>query len=398
MFNHGFRKCTFFLFAYWHDPRWRKFVGATVKIWDLAHNLTQIGHKVVLYLPKYGFSKNRVPFKIVEIPLWDIPFLRKISFNLFLCLYLLSSFFNKRPDVVYMRRMNSIIPALYAKLRSVLLFYEVNDDPFRKAYHKGSKIAFEIRARLAAKLDEINLSLCNILFVISPAIKRKIQERIPALPSDKFRVTPSGANTELFKPLGRNKCRSTLDLDPQKKYVGFIGTLLSHQGIDVLIDAAPLILGKEPQSLFLIIGEGPMKRFWQNRIVKEELENWFIFPGQVDYEEMPVWIGSMNVCVAPFLKTAGLRSPVKLFDYMACGRAVVASSIKGTTDEFLSSGAIKLIPPENPSRLAEAITELLHHSEKADQMGRKGHKLVIENFDRKAIANLISEEAISCKG
>ena len=71
-------KLRFYLFAYWHDPRWKKFVGATVKIWDLADNLTKNGHEVILFLPKYNFDSTSVMFRVVEVPVFNIPFLRPL--------------------------------------------------------------------------------------------------------------------------------------------------------------------------------------------------------------------------------------------------------------------------------------------------------------------------------
>ena len=135
-------KLTFYIFAYWHDPRWKKFVGATIKIWDLADNLSKLGHEVVLFLPKYHFDTKNIPFRVVEIPLVNVPILRLFSFNFLLSFYLLASFSQKRPDVVYVRRMTSIIPLLYAKLRKAVLFYEVNDDPYINVHAEGSRVSF----------------------------------------------------------------------------------------------------------------------------------------------------------------------------------------------------------------------------------------------------------------
>ena len=67
------KKITFFLFAYWHDPRWKGFVGATVKIWDFAQNLASFGHDVVLFLPGYKIRRSRLAFKLVEILLDERP-------------------------------------------------------------------------------------------------------------------------------------------------------------------------------------------------------------------------------------------------------------------------------------------------------------------------------------
>ena len=67
------KKLNILIFAYWHDKRWKGFVGATVKIWDLAHNMAQLGHDVVLFLPNYDYSKNNLPFRLVQVPLLDFP-------------------------------------------------------------------------------------------------------------------------------------------------------------------------------------------------------------------------------------------------------------------------------------------------------------------------------------
>lgn len=386
---------SFYLFAYWHDPRWKKFVGATVKIWDLANNFSKLGHDVVLFLPKYHFNTNNIHFKVVEIPFLNLPFLRSLSFNFFLTFFLMRFFFKTHPDIIYARRMGSIIPGIYARLVKAVFFYEVNDDPYKKTYHEGSLTAFRIQSYISEKQDKINLKLCRRAFVITKEISEKIQKVNPDLEVDKLIVMPSGANIDLFKPMSRQECRVHLSIQPNKKYVGFAGTLLKHQGIEVLINASHAILKKESSAAFLVVGEGPMKEIWMKEVERQGLKDCFIFAGQVDYEDMPHWIGAMDICVAPFLCSAGLRSPVKIFDYMACGRPVVASNIEGTTDIFAGTGAITLVEPENPQILASAIINLLGNKEKAKSMGQKGRSLVAKNYDRQSIAKIVSGEAYS---
>ena len=109
---------TYFLFAYWHDYRWTKFVGASVKIWDLAQNLSALGNTVVLFLPKYQFNTINLPFKVVEVPLINKPVLRFISFNLLLIVYLIYYYAKDRPEIIYVRRMNSIVPIIFKDLES----------------------------------------------------------------------------------------------------------------------------------------------------------------------------------------------------------------------------------------------------------------------------------------
>ena len=383
----------YYLFAYWHDSKWKGFVGASVKIQDLAHNLAKMGNDVVLFIPKNNFKKEDFVHKIIEIPFINYPFLRLFSFNLFLLIFLTIQLFKKTPSVVYVRRMNSLIPALYAKICRAIFFYEINDDPYSQHYKKKSNIVSFLRAKISIKQDEINLKLCDSAFVITKEIIEKIHSKNPNLKKNKLDVMPSGANIDLLKPLDKIRCREILKLKKDKKIVCFAGTLLEHQGLEILIESAPQILKNIPDTIFLIIGEGPQKQNWIDLVKKQNLDQNFFFSGQILYKDIPGWINAADLCIAPFMNYAGLRSPVKIFDYLACGKAVVASKIKGTTDLFEKSGAVLLVEAENPKILAKKIIELLNDEKKAKQMGADGRRFVLMNFDRMKIAKKISERA-----
>ncbi|MDY6853505.1 MAG: glycosyltransferase family 4 protein [Thermodesulfobacteriota bacterium] len=293
--------------------------------------------------------------------------------------------------------MGSIIPSIYARLINSLFFYEINDDPYRRIYQEGSLTRFRIRKFLSEFQDKINLKLCQRAFVITKEILGKILNENPGLQATKFVELPSGANTDLFRPMPVRESRARLNIDLEEKYVGFAGTLLRHQGIDVLIDAAPLILEKESSTRFVIIGEGPMKETWMKAVESKGLNMRFLFSGQIDYEDMPTWISAMDICISPFVQSAGLRSPVKIFDYMACGKPVIASRIEGTTDVFNQSEAIKFVEPGDTEALSDAIIDLLANQKKAAQLGENGRRFIVAKYDRKFLANRIYKEAFSCK-
>jgi glycosyltransferase involved in cell wall biosynthesis len=139
-----------------------------------------------------------------------------------------------------------------------------------------------------------------------------------------------------------------------------------------------------------------MKDSWIKRAAARDVGDRFHFVGEVDYEEVPVWLGAMDVCVAPFLRSAGLRSPVKLFDYMACGRPVVASKIEGTTDIFERCSGMILIPPEDTGVLSENILALLEAPKRSEKMGAEGRAFVAAMYDRASFARRIIAEAGAC--
>lgn len=368
-------------------------MGATVKIRDLAVNLSRMNHRVVLFLPRYGFKFRFHGLQSVEVPFIDLPVLRPLSFNLSLLVLLIVKGLSERADVVYIRRLNSLLPALWSKLFKIKLFYEVNDDPYSKTEQKGLRGFYGFWALLCQKVDEMNLRMAHKAFVISEAVMQKICYKLPVINPQNLLLLPSGANTELFRPLKAELCRLKLNLDRDLQYIGFSGSLLHHQGLDTLIDSASLVLKKLPRCRFVIIGEGPMRDIWEKRVADKAMQRRFLFVGQVEYEDMPDWIGAMDLCVAPFLREAGLRSPVKIFDYLACGRATVASMIPGTTDVFADSGAVELVEPEDPAKLAEKLVHLLNNRGKRSKMAQSGPEFIRARYDRLELAKKISATA-----
>lgn len=390
---------TFFVFAYWHDPRWRGFVGAGVKIRDMARNLAERGHRVTLFLPRSGFAKKNRPFAVIEIPLLNLPGLRSISYNIFLFCHLVFLWRSLQPDVVYLRRTSLIVPLLYAKMKKAAFYLEINDDPFAGRREEGGRVKFRLRSFLSETLDRINIRFADRCFAISGAVIEKIGRRMPAVPSGKMIIMPSGANTDLMQPRETEQARRTVGLDANLHYIGFVGSLLSHQGVEYLIEAAPSIIRSVPTARFLIVGEGPMKRIWKEQAGAKGLERFFIFTGEIAYDELPPWINVMDVCVAPYHRDAGLRSPVKVFDYLACGKAVVASEVDGITGLFRNAPLVTLVRPDSAPALAAAVVKALSRPGgpvMAERMA--AHRWVRERFDRRRMAGLVADEALRQSG
>ena len=206
-------KLNILIFAYWHDEGWKGFVGATVKIWDLAHNLTKLGHDVVLFLPKHDIPTDDLPFRLVQVPLLDLPFVRSLSFSFLLAFSLFWYSLNAKPDIVYIRRGISIVPALFAKFKRISLIYEVNDDPYAVSLGQSASPKARFANWLSVKTDQIALSWCDVAFVVTAEIRDKMVRRLPNIDPQKIGVMPSGTNTDLYHPIDKIKCRSKLYLE-----------------------------------------------------------------------------------------------------------------------------------------------------------------------------------------
>ena len=118
-----------------------------------------------------------------------------------------------------------------------------------------------------------------------------------------------------------------------------------------------------------------------------------IFMGMVPYQRVPLYINASDVCAAPFVKVRNERSgvsPLKLCEYLACRKPVVASKLSGLEILEQNNTGI-LVKPENPEALANAIIRLLQNSDCRNQMGENGRRYVVENRSWESVAKRVAE-------
>ena len=203
------------------------------------------------------------------------------------------------------------------------------------------------------------------------------------IPADKIVVIPNGANTDLFKPMDQNAVKDVLGLNHENKYVCFVGKLLPWQGLEYLVQAAPLVLEKVPEAKFLIVGDGMMQKELEAMTKKLDLEDKFVFTGSVPFEDVPKYINASDVCVAPFSRARNEKiglSPLKIYEYMACGKTVVGSDIKGVGDFLEDFNAGISFASEDYAGFAQAIIKLLLDENIRKIMGNNGRVVVIKKY------------------
>jgi glycosyltransferase involved in cell wall biosynthesis len=387
---------TFFILSYEYDPVVKGDIGGYRKIWELAENLERLGHQVVLFSPRLEARGEGRPGTVIDVLFCDLPVLRPLTIYLFLFLAPLLRARRMRPDILYIRTLHSPLPALLAKLLPARLIVEVNGDSYAQLKAAGSST---LRLSLVKWIDGINLRFADRVIPITRGLQRMVHERY-GLALEQTSVIESGSNVDLFRPEDPKTCRERLHLDPKGCYVGFMGTFFHYQGIDTLIEAAPKILERVPDARFLIVGDGVMREAWQTRVVADGLRDAFLFPGRVPYAEAPDYINSMDVCIAPFLSTRGETSPLKLFDYLACGKPVVVSDISSVREVIRDSGGMVAVTAEEPGALAEAIIALLADEGRRRLLGERGRAFVVAHHSWRSVAHrvaIVCQEAIEAR-
>jgi glycosyltransferase involved in cell wall biosynthesis len=123
------------------------------------------------------------------------------------------------------------------------------------------------------------------------------------------------------------------------------------------------------------------------------LQDHFIFTGHVPYREVPTYIGAMDICVAPHHEDTNQASPVKLFDYMAAGRPIIASDIEVAREIIDDTGCAVLTPPNHPEVLAENIIALINNETLRHELAENGRRCAREKYDRKILTKSIFSDS-----
>ena len=118
----------------------------------------------------------------------------------------------------------------------------------------------------------------------------------------------------------------------------------------------------------------------------------FHFTGKIPHIEVPNYVSSADVCVAPFVRARNVNtlSPLKLYEYMSCGKAIVASDISAVRESLGKYDCGIVVQPGDPRELAHAIIRILEDSNLALRIGKEARQIALQFFSWRTTAEKIS--------
>jgi glycosyltransferase involved in cell wall biosynthesis len=371
------------LFLYVYEPGLGGEMGGVRKLVGLARGFQRTGHTVRVIAP--GFLRLDEPtLEVVTYGALSAPVLRPLSAYLAMVWVAWRRARLAPPDLVYARTNRSVLPGLLARGLGARFVFEVNGDAFGEQGWRGGIL----RALTILVADWINCRLASLVVAITPGLKAMVEGRY-RVPAEKVCLIPSGTDLQVIRPLDPRACRAALGLPPDGAVVVFLGVLYHHQGVQTLLAAAPEILRQRPDTRLLIVGDGPARRPLEAQAQALGLRASVAFVGRVPFERVPLYLGAADSCVAPFTAGRGETSPLKLLDYMAAGRPVVASTIPAISDLIKASGAIVPVPPDDPHLLAEEIVLLSADPRRRQLLGEAGRRYVEAHHSWEALAQTL---------
>jgi len=289
----------------------------------------------------YDLQETIAIVRLPVIDLFPVPILSHVAFAVSMVCFSLGSFFyllatSRTTDIVI---SNDPLPALLATVTPAALVYEVHDYPER--WHVLYRAMF-CRAKLV---------------IATNAWKKEALGRDFPTAASVFHLERNGVDLAAFgKERDIAESRKTLSLTDGVPLVVYTGHLYGWKGVNTLLEAAT----RMPEVRFYLVGGTP-KDVDEHRNQYASYDN-ITFVGHVPHEVVPLWQAAADVLVLPNTAkeeiAARYTSPMKLFEYMASGRPMVASRLPAIT-EVVDETMVYLFTADDASDLTRAINNVL---------------------------------------
>ncbi|MDP8255685.1 MAG: glycosyltransferase family 4 protein [Candidatus Alcyoniella australis] len=327
------------------------------------------GHEVRLFMPRPVGKLPELPCDCSLLPSGGRSFwAAHLLFELAAFFTMLRLASKERPRRVYLRHgLFCLLPLVAARLLRVPAAVEQNGVIAAELKMAG-RPRWEIA--LQRRFERTAYSLAQWIVTVTQGIKQHVVNDL-SVPEPKVFVVPNGADPQRLQPRDAAEAKRSLKIDPDELAVGYLGNFEPYQDLDTLIEALALLNGRGVRFTALIVGSGT--RFEQVTALARErgVYERCLFTGAVSHDLVEQHIAAMDVCVVPKRPLTSGYSPIKLFEYLACGRPVVVSDLPGF--EIVAENGLGLTAAaEDPTALAEALERLLGDEQLRGQMGRRG--------------------------
>ena len=332
----------------------------SIQAMKVVHAHHQLGQSVHVWVPDFGKAEWDLladqyglgtPFEITWLPF--SPSKKQYDF----CWKAVRAAVNWGADVIYTWSLQA---AVFALLRKRVTVMEFHDYPMG---HVGPTL-FRVLMRMRG---------VKLILSTTHALARGLEERFRIQFSpQQLQIAPNGCDLERYADLPEApQARQQLGLTDTFT-VGYSGHFYAGRGMDLLTAIARRL----PDTHFLWVGGRPEDvQPWRNALAQQSITN-ITITGFIPNSQLPLYQAAADVLVMPYgTRIAGssggdiaeVINPMKMFDYLAAGRALVASDIP-VFHEVLHKGIARFCPPDLPEAWVDTIAALRDNPQERERI------------------------------
>jgi glycosyltransferase involved in cell wall biosynthesis len=348
--------------------------GQYVHLEEMIKALQQLGHEIILAAPaavtreKFGGESRALELLKRKLPnvLYE---LMEFSYTLLDYNRIFLAIKRSKPDIIYERYSLFLPSGILAKRHFGLpLILEVNAPLYEERKRYGG-LALNGLARWSEKFVWTG---ADRVLSVTKVLANSIHDM--GVPGKKITVIHNGVDLNKFRTvISKNEAKRKLKLD-SKLVLGFVGFLREWHGLKEVVD---IIKSNEDLPLhFLVVGDGPDRSRLEVRAKQLGIIDRLTITGVVSRERIVNYIMAFDIALQA--NVVAYASPLKLFEYMALQRAIVAPDKDNIREILTHTKDAMLFDSSSPKSLGRAIAQVAKDQHLRDKLGRAAKQKIID--------------------
>ena len=339
-------------------------LGHEVEVVSLIGEQTNISNSKKSFLKKITQYCPGFLYELIEL-----------SYGIVGCRLLLKQINIFHPDFIYERyNLFNFAGLLSSKLKKVPLVLEVNA-PLAYERNQYLKLAWK---RLAHFCEKTICKHIDLLVVVSTPLKDYFVKQ--GIPENRILVTPNSADPDKFAPHAETgkKIRKKYGIPEEAIVIGFVGKLRPWHGVELLVRSMETIVKENGNCHLLIVGYGPSEEELKKQCKYFELNNYVTFTGKIPHHKIPEYLNAFDIAVSP--KATFYASPMKILEYMAAQKAVIAPEMPNILDIIEDQKTGLCFQPNNNNDLTEKLLLFIKNDTLQKKIAQNArNKILAEN-------------------
>jgi glycosyltransferase involved in cell wall biosynthesis len=268
---------------------------------------------------------------------------------------------------------------LAARWLGVPIVIEINGNIIKEIDEYGLEMS-SIQRELGRWITYRTWSAANHIVVVSDALKRQLIEQV-GIPERKISVVMNGVNIKIFSQLfDKERVREQFNIN-DGPVIAFVGSFQPWHGVDLLVASYKLVFSEFPNSQLILVGDGKGRDSITAQIDQLGLTNNVKLLGKLPQDQVAAILSIADIAVAPypFEHQDIVGTPLKLMEYMAAGKAIIAST--APIHELIQDGITGIrVPPADIDALSKGMLRLLKDDKLRFELGSKASEQALENY------------------
>lgn len=362
--------------------------GHQLRMVAIQRDQTQWTDDIQRWLPGQFSVSEQLPFRMVEKVVRGVQSRLHLPFWRFFDSYRFSdacvaAF--KNFDLLYERDGTICYGGLIAARRlGIPLVIEVNGDLVEEWRQLGVQMSKSQWATIHFITRQFYRSVSHIV-AVGDTIKQRLIQRWGLNPTN-ISVVRNGAEVDLFlnTPAEPNtRARLGIGAGP---VVMFTGSFQPWHGVDLILEGFRHIAAALPEPQMVFVGDGGLRPELEQKVDAYGLRNRVVFTGRVNHQEVAQLLQIADVATIYHRAEAAdiVETPLKLFEYMAAGRAIIAPAVPNMQRILTDGVHACLVPPDQPEALAKAVVALLQNPQLRTTLGQAARREAVtkHSWDR----------------